>query len=146
MTTWVSQARAADIAGCSSSTIENHLDEIAHRPRHGGRPSLDFDSVEAFAARWQLQQAEEAERAPRRAEAIRRDQPPTDDEVWLDAATTALVIGCSEQWVTRLGLAERLPATRGGSRRWWFRRGDVECYAAARSFAAVFTRDLNAVA
>lgn len=138
MTEWVSHATAADLVGCSTSTIEQHLDEIAHRPRFGGRPSLDRESVEAFAVRWMKRLAEEEERARRRAEAIRRDQPPSDDGVWLDAKTAALVIGCSEQWVTRLALVERLPATRGGSRRWWFRRVDVEQYAAAKALARRF--------
>jgi hypothetical protein len=133
MIEWVSHAAAAELAGCSTSTIEQHLDEIAHRPRHGGRPSLDRKSVEAFAARRRKRLAEEEERARRRAAVIPRDQPPTDDDVWLDAATAALVICCSEQWVTRLALAERLPATRGGSRRWWFRRSDVEQYSAAQA-------------
>jgi hypothetical protein len=138
MTEWVSHAAAADIVGCSTSTIELHLDEIAHRPRHGGRPSLDLESVEAFAARWRNRLAEEEARARGRIEVIPRDQPPTESDVWLDARTAALVIGCSEQWVTRLALAERLPATRGGSRRWWFRRIDVEQCAAARALVRRF--------
>ena len=135
MTEWVSHAAAAELVGCSPSTIEAHLDEIDNRPRHGGRPSLDLASVEAFAARWRVRVAEESERARRRADVIPRGQPPTDQDVWLDATTAALVIGRSEQWVTRLALAERLPATRGGSRRWWFRRHHVEQHAAALAFA-----------
>jgi hypothetical protein len=114
MTEWVSHAAAAELVGCSTSTIEQHLDEIAHRPRRGGRPSLDRESVEVFAARWRKGLAEKEVRGRSRAEATPRNQPPTDGDVWLDATTAALVIGCTVQWVTRLALAERLPATRGG--------------------------------
>ena len=57
-------------------------------------------------------------------------------EVWLDTATAALVLGFSPQYLGRLALAERIPGRRARTigRPWWFRRRDVEQYAAARAF------------
>jgi hypothetical protein len=76
-----------------------------------------------------------AERERRKTERARRKPEPIGppgDQVWLDLPTVALMLGCSEQWVGRLANRERIPAVRRG-RRWWFRRLDVEIYAAARA-------------
>lgn len=67
--------------------------------------------------------------------------PEVDErgEVWLDSATTALVLGVSVQYLGRLALAERIPARRDAHRRghpWRFRRRDIEQVAAARSWAS----------
>ncbi|MBA2953440.1 helix-turn-helix domain-containing protein [Nocardioides sp. MAH-18] len=140
MTTWISQAAAAEIVGCNATTIEHAVavGRIAHRPRRGPRPSLDRASVEAFAKTWQ---AEQARRAERRAARPARDPeptgPPPTDDVWLDSPTTAALLGWTPTYVARLADHDRLPGIRHG-RRWWFRRADVERYAAARAFALRF--------
>lgn len=131
MTEWVSHATAAELVGCSANTIEQHLDEIVHRPRKGGRPSLDRASVEEWGEAWRTTRTA---MNPRREPAD--ESAPNDGEVWLDATTAGLVLGCSSQYVNRLAVQERIPATRRG-RRWWLRRWDVESYAAARAFAAM---------
>jgi excisionase family DNA binding protein len=137
-TEWITWSQAAELVGCSVSVIERHKrsGQIRSRPVRVGRhyrPTLDRASVEKFAAWWVPMNAERerrrAARVPRVPEPI---GPPDDDQVWLSLSTVALMLGCSEQWVGRLASRERIPAARRG-RRWWFRRLDVEIYAAARA-------------
>lgn len=132
MTEWVSHAAAAELVGCATSTIERHLDEIAHRDRRGGRPCLDRESVVRWGDAWR------AARTPLRLPAGREpvdESAPDDGQVWLDPTTAGLLLSYTPQYVTRLALDERIPAVRRG-RRWWLRRRDVETYSAARAFAA----------
>jgi hypothetical protein len=132
MTTWISHARAAEVAGCSVNTIENHLAEFVHRPAQGSFPSLDLASVEAWAARRREQRAGQRPRS-----APVDETAPDDGDVWLDSSAAALVLGCTPQYAIRLAANGRLDAVRRG-RRWWFRRSGVEQRAAARAFKSAY--------
>ena len=96
---WITQAQAAELAGCSRHTIERYLatGRIRRRyPRGRKPPTIDRASAEEFAT-WWAGRAEAAERA--RAERSGRWRPPTDGEVWLDVPTAALVAGVSRQYL-----------------------------------------------
>lgn len=131
VTTWVSHAAAAELVGCSVHAIESHLDEIRHRPHHGGRPSIDLDSARAWADRWRPNKPPPRPPRPEPAD----ESPPDDRDVWLDTTTAGIVLGCTPVYVARLADQGRIPAVRRG-RRWWIRRIDVEQRAAARAFRA----------
>jgi predicted site-specific integrase-resolvase len=133
--TWLSHAAAAEVIECSVHTVEHYVANgtIEHRERRGGRPSLARCSVEQFAQAWRERQELRARAAQARA-AKRRNQPPNVDEVWVDTETFAAMLGCTQFWVTRLASEGRVPATKSGGGRWWYRRDDAERYAAARVF------------
>lgn len=140
---WITYAEAADIVGCARGTITKAVarGDITHRTapnrQRGGPASLDRHSVQAFAQqRAQLTtetQREAIQRLEAQAERAALSQPPRDGQVWLDAATTAIVLGLSVSRVKQLAAADRVPHQRQG-RRLWFRRTDVEQLAAARAF------------
>ena len=116
-------------------TIERHVSRRRIERRHpAGRktPTLNHSSVEEFTGWWRMQEREAQERRRRERGALARLGPPEDGEVWLLGTTAALVVGVSPQYLGRLALSGRLPAYREPSgRRWWFRRRDIEQYAAA---------------
>lgn len=138
----MSQAAAAELIGCSVRTVETAVNRglIVSRPHHGERPGVNRASAEVFAVSWQQRQHRRAEVAAARAAAMTAgtlpgwNDPPTDEDVWLDTNTVAAMLGATPIWVARLAFAGRVPATRGAGRRWWFRRSDAEVYAAARVF------------
>ena len=86
---------------------------------NAAQPSLDRQSVTEFAGEWAVTNQHRADR-PRPVSA-----PPDDEEVWLDSATTALVLGISQSRLNQLALADRLPCVVRGKRR-WFRRTHVD--------------------
>jgi hypothetical protein len=131
---WVSYVEAARLAGCSTGAI-------GYAVRHGGitqrevtnraLPSLERSSVLGFAeGRAARARALARSRVP---DPARDAGPPDDGDVWLDTATTALVLGISRTRVGQLARRGRLPCTEMAGRR-WFRRSDVECAAATRVF------------
>ncbi|MDH2415271.1 helix-turn-helix domain-containing protein [Nocardioides sp. CER19] len=139
---WLSLDTAAELTGIPRERIVEaaHAGDIIQRtglPRWA--PSLDRASVLAWSEQWHRQQ--QAFERQRRLELKRRDRareeaadlarPPQDGHVWLDATTTALVLGISRPRVGQLARAGRLPHTRVG-RRLWFRRDLLEQTAAAR--------------
>lgn len=109
---------------------------IARRYPHDRKiPSLSRASVEAFAEQWKQEQA-----AKQRAKAVRPSTggPPDDGDVWLDSVTASLVVGVSTQYLGRLALQGRLPGALDKQRRkWWFRRRDIEDYAAERALREI---------
>jgi len=133
---WISHAAAAEVIGCCTNTVEHMvaLGVIEHRPRHGGRPSLDSTSVRAAARQFRSRERARARGALERASRPRRDDPPNHDEVWVDTETFALMLGWTPVWVARLAAQGRLPATKSAVGKWWFRRADAERYVAARAF------------
>jgi len=141
---WISYVEAASRVGCTRHNIEDAVKAGRIETRNptrtrGGRASLSAASVAQFAAIWQAEQAEAAAgRAAReaRAAAARTRRDPPDDDVWLDVATTALILGVGRSYVRQLAAAGRIPAQRPGDR-WWFRRIDVEQLDAARAFMRI---------
>jgi hypothetical protein len=136
---WITSHQAAALVGCHRNTIDRHvgLGDIERRYPAGKKtPTLKRSSVEEFAEWWRAQELE-AERRRQEQEAIPKPGPPDDGEVWLDSATAALVVGVSPQYLGRLALQERLPAARDARlTKWWFRRRDIEQYAASRALRA----------
>lgn len=137
---WVSYAAAAEIVGCGEDTIRRHVKAGAFRRRNvvGARPSLERTSVEAFAERWRVDAAASEQR--RRERDWKRAEPswPPDiaGDVWLDAATAALVLRISRTRVNQLSDQDRLPFTSVGRRR-WYRRSHIEQIASARALVVV---------
>lgn len=134
VTEWITQAEAARIIGCSVNVVERlaSAGRIRRRWPPGRKtPTIDRASAEGFRAWWQEYQAGIQRQRRERLERMALAGPPSDGEVWLDTTTAALVIGVSSQYLGRLALQDRIPATRRGLF-WWFRRRDVEQYAAAR--------------
>lgn len=132
-TDWITYAQAAKLCGCSRHMIERYVAAGRIRRRYPlGRksPTIDRGSAEDFAKWWRSRLIGQEQR--RHARANRSPRPPSDDDVWLDVAAAALVIGVSAQYLRRLASQERMPAVRRG--RLWFRRRDVEQYAAVRAF------------
>lgn len=131
---WTTHARAAAIVGCSPRTIDRKQRDGTIARRHTADrklPSLSLASVEAFAEQWKREQAEKQQRIPKH---LLEYGPPNDGDVWLNTTTAALVVGVTPQYLTRLAAQERIPSTRkNGRRRLWFRRRDVEQFAAVRA-------------
>jgi hypothetical protein len=134
---WLSLDTAATLTGAPRRQILDaaHRGDIVQRHDLApGTPSLDRDSVLAWAKRWCEVQAEEeaaARRRLRERQAKRvKDGPPQDGQVWLPASTAALVLGVSRVRVRQLAERDKLPCTVVGSRR-WFRRDLLEQTAAA---------------
>lgn len=138
---WVTHAEAAAIVGCSPRTIDRKQRDGTIARRHTADrklPSLSRRSVEAFAEQWA---AEQQEREQVRSAQTRVQGPPNDGDVWLDATTASLVAGVSPQYLGRLAIQGRLPAALDqGRRKWWFRRSQIEDYAAARALARRYER------
>lgn len=139
---WITHAEAAAIVGCGLKVIDNRqrAGVIERRYPHDRKiPSLSRASVEVFAEQWQRQQAEARERAD--PAQMPKDGPPDDGDVWLDTTTASLVVGVSTQYLGRLALQGRLPAALDKQKRkWWFRRSQIEDYAAARALASRYER------
>lgn len=132
---WVSQARAAEIVGCSASRIPVLVAEglLTQRPGPRIQPSIGKDSAVRAAKVWaERVRAEEVARNERRA-ARPSNAPPDDDDVWVSTATAALALRLSRNRVGDRIRAGTLPAVLRGNR-YWLRRADVETAAAARAF------------
>jgi excisionase family DNA binding protein len=134
MTEWVTQARVAELVGCSVKAVEYAVSqgEIRHRSHHGPRPTVDRDS----ALTWGHERRFAQTAAQARRDAMAASEPvgpPDHEDVWLNVETVGALLACSAQFVGRLAKDGRLPATRHG-RRWWIRRQHAEQYAAARAF------------
>jgi hypothetical protein len=136
---WVSWSQAADLVGCSRGVIATAVRQgrIEQRDVPRALPSLKRSSVEAFKAEYVSQVRDREETARARAAAAAERQvalgPPDDGHVWLDVATTALVLGVSRSRVAQLAATDRLPHWRSNTGRRWFRRDHVELVAAARA-------------
>lgn len=76
----------------------------AARGREHAVPSLERTSVERFAGEWQERRRAEIGRQA----AARTSGPPNDGDVWLDAATAAIVLEVSASRARQLARSERL--------------------------------------
>lgn len=138
---WISHAAAASIAGCSPSTIHRavaHGAIMARQVSAPARPSLSRTSVQEFAADLALRRQHTAQARADAEDRRPASGPPDDGDVWLDAGTTALVLGISTTRLGQLAPAGRVPHQVRGRRR-WYRRGDIERLAAARAGALAAT-------
>lgn len=137
-TEWITAFDAAALVGCHRHTIDRYAQagHIARRFPSGRKsPTLNRVSVEEFAQWWCARELEAVERRLKRDAA--RSGPPEDGDVWLDSTTASLVVGVSPQYLRRLARQGRLPAAATAGRpKWWFRRQDVEQFAAARALRA----------
>jgi hypothetical protein len=130
---WVSFDEAGRMAGCAANTIAHAVRQgmIVQRPvLNKALPSLDRSSVLTFAEAKAAKAKAAAEARANRPQ--RLTGPPDDGDVWLDARTTALVLGISLTRVGQLARRGRVPCTVVGGRR-WFRRRHIEQIAAARA-------------
>lgn len=129
---WLSFRQAAELVGCSEGAIATAVADglVKQRRVHRTRPSVERASVERFAETWQRRQERRAERRERRA----APGPPSDEHVWLDSQTAALLLGVGRTRVSQLAARGSLPHRRYAGRL-WFRRDLVEQIAAARAFA-----------
>lgn len=125
---WVSWAEAAEIAGCSPSSIGTAVGQglIESRSRPRAVPSLLRSSVEAYAEGLARRTSEPAIPAPEVS------GPPDDGHVWLSTTVVAIMLGVRRADVARWVRAERLPGVKRGSRV-WVRREHAEAAAAARA-------------
>lgn len=133
---WMSYAAAARLVGCSTATIGEAVRSGEIRQRDEVRrpvASLDRTSVEAYAPVWQRLRAARVESRQVHRPGPRDAGPPDDEHVWLDTATTALVLGVGRGRVRQLAARERLPHVRSDAGRLWFRRDHVEVASAARA-------------
>ena len=140
-TEWITAAETAAMAGCSRQAVDHYVRKGMIKRRYPlGRktPSLNRESAEEFA-RWWPQHVAEVQAKRRPPETRPPSGPPQDGDVWLDCMTASLVVGVSAQYLGRLARAGRLPAVKDARRdKWWFRRRDVEQFAAARALALRF--------
>ena len=133
---WVSIAEAARIVGCGPGAIKQAADrgDVVHRgglPR--GLPSLELDSVRAYAVKRETDRLQAVHaREVAAAELRGLNGPPDDGDVWLSPSTVGLMLRISRSRVLQLARAGRLPAEHVGTR-WWVRRLHAEQVAAARA-------------
>ena len=137
---WVSRKEAADLIGCPITIVSRAVErgEIERRAADRYAPSLRRTSVETFAQeRWPLlvqqRRDRQAAAARRREEPGRRERPPDAVHVWLSRTVTALLLGVSQNHLSRLTTDGKIPHTRVGQRV-WYRRDHAELAAAARAF------------
>ncbi len=132
---WVTQARAAEIVGCSPARIPAMVAEglLTRRPGPRIQPSISRASAERAAVVWAERARAEAVACQERREARPANGPPDDKDVWVSTATAAIALGLSRNRVGDRIRAGRLPAVLCGNR-YWLRRADVETAAAARAF------------
>jgi hypothetical protein len=131
---WLSWPQAAELASCPVPTIDWYVREgrIKHRPAHGKRPSLERESVEAFAV-WLAERNGERER--RRADRERRMAQwlePPDPTGWLSVPEAADAAGVIPRHVLWLIAHEKLDSVRRG-RRVWVRETSVQRFVAERA-------------
>lgn len=147
---WVSQAEAAQIVGCRVSTIDWHSRQpgtlLHSRPRFGRQPTLDRESVVAFAAWWKqrerdrhtvraARQQRAEQLAARRPEAAARGAgasgisagaPPS-----LTTEEAGQQLGIKRGMVINLIRSGELGA-QFASGRWWVDEASVDALSAAR--------------
>ena len=141
---WVSWVEASRIIGCNPRTVgrlvaDGHV--VRRRGLGRGTPSLRRDSVIKAAGEWTAAQTENSRKAEqtRLDREARRSVPPQDGRVWLDTATTAILLGVSTARVRQLATQGRLPFTVAGQRRWYLRE-QIEQIAAGRVLRRRMTR------
>ena len=131
-------SQTGPIIGVSSSTVDDLVaaGHLVTRKAPRPVPSVSKASADAYAVVRAQEQAERAERAARRRP---KGAPPDDEQVWLDTATAALVLGITANRVRQLADRGSLPSELRGHRR-WYRRADIETAAAARALRGQYHR------
>jgi hypothetical protein len=119
--TWVTWSEAAVIAGCPETTIEHYARTGRIQRRTGRTPSLSGASVERFAAWWHDETARRRQRAEARARKVARSAPagPPEPDGWVDTATAARMLGCSESHLPWLARNGRFEGRKVGGK-WWY--------------------------
>ena len=129
----ITRARAAQIIGVSTNTIDRLIEQGHLVPRteppRGGKPSLDPNDVRAVAEQRAVENAY-AERRRQKREG-RRITPPDGELEWLTASQAARVLGVTEQAVFKRTRNGTIPYVAHSGRR-WYRADQVELAARAR--------------
>lgn len=136
MTQWISWADASSLTGLPVPTIEHatRVGRIDRRPRHGARPTLDQDSVLAWADWYAAERAAiEARRRPQRRPGANRTKvrtygPQPDPAKWVTTAAAAERLDVSAATIRRLVRCGDLNGYQAG--RLWISIESVAAYAA----------------
>jgi hypothetical protein len=132
MSEWISWDEASRLTGLPVPTIEHatRVGRIERRPRHGTRPSLDRDSVLAWAEWYAAERAaiEQRRRPKTTSTRVRTYGPPPDSDLWMTAATASDHLSVSESTVRRLVRQGDLVGHQG--ERLWVSRDSVEAHKA----------------
>lgn len=151
---WVSWDEAAELAGVRVPTIEHavRVNRIVHRPRAGRLPTLDRDSVlawatwyrEELAGRQARRLSRELLRAAAQERRIERQRRPRGRAARLatrqngqQAAVTETATASADgaEWISMSAAALRLESTTGSVRR-WVELGTLEARFEARLWVA----------
>lgn len=136
---WLTWPEAAALVGCPVPTVEYYArtGRIERRPQRRGRePSLSRASVEEFAAWWRTESARRREAQDRRAQDRERraaeQSGPPEPAGWVDTATAAQMLGCSESHVPWLARHGRIDGRKVAGR-WWYAEASVRAHIDERS-------------
>ena len=132
MSEWISWDEASRMTGLPVPTIEHatRVGRIERRPRHGTRPSLDRDSVLAWAEWYATERAAiDARRRPKPTSTrVRTYGPPPGPGLWLTATAASARLGVSASTVRRLARQGDLVGHHG--ERLWVSTASVEAHEA----------------
>ena len=132
MSQWISWDEASRVTGLPVPTIEHatRVGRIQRRPRHGTRPSLDRDSVLAWAEWYAAERAaiEQRRRPKTTSTRVRTYGPPPDPHDWMTAATASDRLSVSESTIRRLARQGDLVGYQG--QRLWVSTESVETHEA----------------
>ena len=131
---WLTYVQAAELIGCSKTTIAAMVRDgrlVGRHPTVLSTPSIDAASARAVRDEWAAASRVREER--RRITQARRPRPPGDGDVWLRTSTAAAVLGITPTRLRQRAHAGRTPFA-WHDNRMWFRRSDIEVRAAVVAF------------
>lgn len=135
---WITRGRAAEILGCSISTVDRliTIGELHPRQAADRYPSLDDGEVAQVAAARALAREHLTCRRIEREKA--KPLPPDDGYLWLTASQAGRVLGITQRAIYKRIQRGTIPYTEHRGR-YWFRRDLVELVRNARNEPPVLT-------